>query len=381
MDKIKILFCTNAFRKITNGPAKFANLLLKESKTISGLEIRILTEDVESTYVDIYKLDLYIPKILKPFSQFIRMYKYHSAAMRIRRTYNFDALVYNNAIVGLLSVLLFENTFGFINDYTLATSVSDRKGTEYEKRLKIFTFKIVEKFYCKCAKKPVIVNSGFLANTLSKEYKSPVDKFRILYPGVDNFLIRNFSRSLINNKIPKSILFVKTNFHLAGFWILADAIIKLQIPVNLTVVGPPKRFHENIKTFFLNSNVSLSLHSYLSPDEVYRLMQSSKIFCLPAFKESFGIVNLEALASGCIVVTTNTGGIPEAVGNDRFAYLVPPGDVNSLAEALKKALNNNDYHLKLEELNNHLMAFSSSNMVKKFRDIIKEELNSPIIED
>lgn len=48
--------------------------------------------------------------------------------------------------------------------------------------------------------------------------------------------------------------------------------------------------------------------------------------------ETLGLVNLEALALGAPVVTTRTGGVPEAVGD--AALLVEAGDVQALADGI-----------------------------------------------
>jgi glycosyltransferase involved in cell wall biosynthesis len=48
--------------------------------------------------------------------------------------------------------------------------------------------------------------------------------------------------------------------------------------------------------------------------------------------ETLGLVNLEALAAGAVVVTTSSGGVPEAVGT--CATLVPEGDVDALRAAV-----------------------------------------------
>jgi len=54
--------------------------------------------------------------------------------------------------------------------------------------------------------------------------------------------------------------------------------------------------------------------------------------------EGFGIVFLEAAASGLPVIATRTGGIPEAVDAENAGILVPPGDVSALAAAWGRLL-------------------------------------------
>ena len=63
------------------------------------------------------------------------------------------------------------------------------------------------------------------------------------------------------------------------------------------------------------------------------------IFCSPAQHE-VGVANvyIEAMASGCPVVASTTGGAPEAVIDGKTGYLVPPNDVRATASALEKLL-------------------------------------------
>lgn len=53
----------------------------------------------------------------------------------------------------------------------------------------------------------------------------------------------------------------------------------------------------------------------------------------PTFEEQYCTALLEAQASGLPIVTTNTGGIPENIGN--AGIVVKPGDVTAIAETLK----------------------------------------------
>jgi glycosyltransferase involved in cell wall biosynthesis len=66
-------------------------------------------------------------------------------------------------------------------------------------------------------------------------------------------------------------------------------------------------------------------------------MRAADLFCLPSYSEGCPNVLVEALSSGCPVVATNVGGIPELI-HDHCGILVPPADHQSLSTALEKAL-------------------------------------------
>jgi glycosyltransferase involved in cell wall biosynthesis len=60
--------------------------------------------------------------------------------------------------------------------------------------------------------------------------------------------------------------------------------------------------------------------------------RQADIFVLPSLRESFPIVNLEAMASGLPVVASAVGGVPEAVVDGETGFLVPANDPESIAE-------------------------------------------------
>ena len=67
-------------------------------------------------------------------------------------------------------------------------------------------------------------------------------------------------------------------------------------------------------------------------DGVAQLLQAANVLLLPSQMESFGLVALEAMASGVPVIATDVGGLPEVVEHGSTGYLAPVGDVDKMAE-------------------------------------------------
>lgn len=69
--------------------------------------------------------------------------------------------------------------------------------------------------------------------------------------------------------------------------------------------------------------------------DVPQILAASDIFVLPSLWEGLGLVLVEAGLAGLPVVATRVDGIVEVVEDGRSGFLVPPGDVRALAEAVQ----------------------------------------------
>ena len=74
--------------------------------------------------------------------------------------------------------------------------------------------------------------------------------------------------------------------------------------------------------------------------EVPGILRSCQLFVLPSRWEGMPNVLLEALAAGLPVVATDVEGVRELLGGGEAENLVPPGDLEALSMAIKRAYEN-----------------------------------------
>ncbi|ANW65685.1 glycosyltransferase [Mycobacterium sp. djl-10] len=73
-------------------------------------------------------------------------------------------------------------------------------------------------------------------------------------------------------------------------------------------------------------------------DDVPGVLRAIDVLACPSVEEPFGLILLEAQASGVPVVATSAGGPLDFITHDETGLLVPPGDAAALAEALRRLI-------------------------------------------
>lgn len=96
-------------------------------------------------------------------------------------------------------------------------------------------------------------------------------------------------------------------------------------------------------------NPQAAFKGFLPHKEVLKEMQNSDIFILPSEGETFGMVYLEAMASGCITICCENDGIDGIIENSKNGFTVKPNQKEIQNLLLKiKNLNENERKLLLD---------------------------------
>lgn len=112
-------------------------------------------------------------------------------------------------------------------------------------------------------------------------------------------------------------------------------------------------------------------------NDALRLMASFDVFVLPSVWEGFGIVLLEAMASGKPVIGTAVGGIPEVIDEGVNGYLVEPCNPEQIAEKIIYLLKNEAVRKRMGEKGKQMVKdrFDIRDMVKAIENVYISVLN------
>lgn len=111
----------------------------------------------------------------------------------------------------------------------------------------------------------------------------------------------------------------------------------------------------------------------LSRDDVAKWMNKCDCFVLPSRYETFGVVYIEALASGRPVIGALNGGAEDII-NNLNGYLIPIDDIDILAEKMIEVYDNIESYDEEEISSDCLKRFSPKVIVNKIISVYKEVL-------
>ena len=111
------------------------------------------------------------------------------------------------------------------------------------------------------------------------------------------------------------------------------------VPFRAEIIGDGELYAKvrfSIEDLGLSPEVSLP--GRLAPDEVLARLKAADLFVLSSHQEGISNAVLEAMAAGLPIVTTNAGGMAEAVRDGVDGYIVPVRDIPAMAERIRQLL-------------------------------------------
>jgi len=187
-------------------------------------------------------------------------------------------------------------------------------------------------------------------------------KLRVVPNGVNTTIVRpaecDGTREVLRDKYgigrtDKMVLFVGRLVSRKGVDILIDAVAhcatlggNFRFKLVIVGTGPLEGALRN-QVSRKGVNELIIFTQSLNSEQLLHHYRSSDLFVLPSYYEGFGIVLLEAMASGLPVIATNVSAIPEVVIEGETGYLVKPGDPVALCHAIMQILENDDIGLEM----------------------------------
>jgi glycosyltransferase involved in cell wall biosynthesis len=213
-------------------------------------------------------------------------------------------------------------------------------------RLHVFTLSRVAR---------VIAVSRAVARALEAQRIFPADKISTIPNGIDTgrfdfeerAMERDAFRRTLSRHAPERLL-VGTIGELKELkgqqeFLRAAALLARRFPAvdfviageDFSRTGAERAALERLVTE-LNLETRVHLTGWL--DDVAPMLSALDVFVSPSRSESFGLAIVEAMASGLSVVATATEGARESVEDGVSGLLVPVGDVEALAQAIARLL-------------------------------------------
>jgi len=151
----------------------------------------------------------------------------------------------------------------------------------------------------------------------------------------------------------KELIFLGRLVSAKGVDLLLDSLAELQqqgVTAGLTVIGDgpeEEALRDQTKRLGLEAQVVFAGAKF--DEDLARMLNAHRILVAPSrWQEPFGIVALEGIACGCVVIGSEGGGLPDAIGSCGITF--PNGDVAALTRALARMLSRAD---ELDEYRKH----------------------------
>lgn len=229
--------------------------------------------------------------------------------------------------------------------------------------------------------KAIIVPSEWVKKQIVKRFPGVEKKIHVIYEGVSEIfkgptLPRPACRRGGQGRTLPYIIYTGSLYPHKNVPILLNVLkhfsdLKLVVACARSVFW--EKFRQEVRNRGLKDRVTLA--GFVPDKELAVLYREALAFVFPSKSEGFGLPGLEAMASGCPVISSNAGALPEVYG-DAALYFDPENETELIGE-IREIMENQGYRKKMIELGKERsQMFSWDKCAKETSTVYREVLIS-----
>ena len=181
---------------------------------------------------------------------------------------------------------------------------------------------------------------GFRSLAFQKSFEKRFGKEKpmfLCHSGIPEKYVEPINRNFSNGV--KRFVFVGSLYELKNVDITLRALHKTMTGKDYTfdIVGSGAendKLHHLVEELGLVDNVVF--HGQMKRDDVQEIVRNADCFVMVSTREAFGLVYVEAMAKGCIVIGTKGQGIDGIVSHGKNGFLCKAQDVDELADVINQ---------------------------------------------
>ncbi|MDC3086269.1 glycosyltransferase family 4 protein [Pelagibacteraceae bacterium] len=215
------------------------------------------------------------------------------------------------------------------------------------------------KSYANCDK--IAANSAYTRDLMIASLKIDYDKIKIIHPGIDVYedFISDEDRENVKKIIKDADPIITTLARVEkrkGHKFVINAISKLKskFPNMLYLVAGKGPYLEEIKKYVIKLHLEKNVKflGWITEPEKSLVLQNSDIFIMTPSQvgesiEGFGMVFIDAAFHGIASIGTQSGGISDAVINNKTGLLCEEGNQDRITKNIDKLLSNRELRIEL----------------------------------
>ncbi len=363
---------------------------LSEALVAQGLEVHVLTRGDETMPVEELRGGVIVHRVREPrrprdLAEFVTWIEHMNADMlaagvELGDRYDFDLVAGHDWLVAVAGDHL-ANRFRCPFVVTIHATEYGRHQGWVDKHPQSWIHG-VEKWMANRADR-VITCSYYMRGHVADIYGLEEDRISVIPNGIDPMDLQPVDdldtlRSRFAAPDEKLVILVGRLVYEKGFQLALEAlgpIIEHIGKVRFLVAGSGTH-EEELKA--QAEQLGLMEHGtflgWIGDDVLHSLYRIADLCVVPSLYEPFGLVALEAMASGCPCIVADTGGLREVVpAGERVGLRFNGGDADHLGVMIERMLTDDELRERLvAEASEHVLSFDWSDVARQTREVYDE---------